>query len=316
MTTKSKSRYKNLFTVEQKQEYKAKKKAEKLEIQDLYNKFLAKKTIKDFIGIIVTYKQLHNYSIRNILLVLAQSEKREHKEFVGVVNSFANWRKQDIQIIKSNKAYKVRVPIFTKNIDDDNTKPATVKNEKEEDQEKTLGYFKLGNVFDISQTSEYSKYIEEQKLIDKVIMKNHEIEYSIAFNFVKEHFPKLPLIEDFKHQEKKGSYNPHTHQITLYEKSSHTIFHELGHYLSVEILKIAGDIHKNYSKNEVIAELISYLLMVLFDKAVNYNFAYSNCWSNRITDTFELDEFENDFKAITQYLEKFTKKEVEQTNGK
>ena len=316
MTTKSKSRYKNLFTVEQKQEYKAKKKAEKLEIQDLYNKFLAKKTIKDFIGIIVNYKQLHNYSIRNILLVLAQSEKREHKEFVGVVNSFANWRKQDIQIIKSNKAYKVRVPIFTKNIDDDNTKPATVKNEKEEDQEKTLGYFKLGNVFDISQTSEYSKYIEEQKLIDKVIMKNHEIEYSIAFNFVKEHFPKLPLIEDFKHQEKKGSYNPHTHQITLYEKSSHTIFHELGHYLSVEILKIAGDIHKNYSKNEVIAELISYLLMVLFDKAVNYNFAYSNCWSNRITDTFELDEFENDFKAITQYLEKFTKKEVEQTNGK
>ena len=50
MTTKSKSRYKKSFTVEQKQEYKTKKEEEKLEIQDLYTKFLAKKTIQDYIG--------------------------------------------------------------------------------------------------------------------------------------------------------------------------------------------------------------------------------------------------------------------------
>ena len=315
MTIKSKTRYNKSFTPAQREQYKQKREAEKLEIQDLYTKFLANKTIQDFIGIIANYKQLHSYSIRNILLLLAQSEKREHKEFVGVVNSFANWKKQDIKIIKGKKAYKVRVPIFTKNNDDDNTKPATEKKEKEQNQEKTLSYFKLGNVFDISQTSEYSKYIKEKEQIDKVIMKNHEIEYSIAYNFVKEQFPKLPLIEDFKHQEKKGSYNPHTHQITLYEKSSHTIFHELGHYLSVEVLKIAGDIRKDYSKNEVIAELISYLLMILFAENINYNFAYSNCWSSKITDTFELSEFETDFKAITQYLEKFTKREVENANG-
>ncbi len=315
MTTKSISKYNKSFTIAQKEQYKQKKEAEKLEIQDLYTKFLAKKTIQDFIGIIANYKQLHNYSIRNILLLLAQLEKREHKEFVGVVNSFANWKKQNIQILKGSKAYKVRVPIFTKNIDGDSTKPATEKKEKEEEQKKTLSYFKLGNVFDISLTSEYSNYIKEQEQIDKIIMKNHEIDYSIAYNFVKEHFSKLSIIEDFKHQEKKGSYNPHAHQITLYEKSSHTIFHELGHYLSIEILKIAGDIHKDYSKNEVIAELISYLLMILFDENTSYNFAYSNCWSNQITETFKLEEFITDFKAITHYLEKFTKKEVENTNG-
>ncbi len=55
--------------------------------------------------------------------------------------------------------------------------------------------------------------------------------------------------------------------------------------------------------------------MKSFDESIEYNFAYSNCWSNRITDTFELDKFETEFKAITKYLEKFTKKEVEQTNG-
>ena len=151
-------------------------------------------------------------------------------------------------------------------------------------------------------------------------MKNHEIDYYIAFSFMRKHFPKVPIIEDFKHQEKKGSYNPHTHQITLYEKTSHTLFHELGHYLSIETLKIAGDIHKDYPKNEVIAELIAYLLMKSFDESIDYNFAYSNCWSNKITKTFQLGEFEKDFMSITNYLEKFhipktEEGEDEQTNG-
>ena len=121
MTTKSISKHNKSFAIAQKEQYKQKREAEKREIQDLYTKFLDKKTIQDFIGIIANYKQLHNYSIRNILLLLAQSEKREHKEFVGVVNSFTNWKKQNIQILKGSKAYKVRVPIFTKNIDEDST---------------------------------------------------------------------------------------------------------------------------------------------------------------------------------------------------
>jgi len=82
-----------------------------------------------------------------------------------------------------------------------------------------------------------------------------------------------------------------------------------------KLLKITGDIHKEYAKNEVIAELISYLLMKSFDETIIYNFAYSNCWSNRITDTFEIDEFENDFKTITHYLAPLTTKNLPQKQG-
>ena len=73
--------------------------------------------------------------------------------------------------------------------------------------------------------------------------------------------------------------------------------------------------HQRFSK--ILAELTAYLLMKSFDENINYNFAYSNCWSNRITATFELDEFENDFKAITHYLEQFqtTQPGGEQNNG-
>ena len=45
--------------------------------------------------------------------------------------------------------------------------------------------------------------------------------------------------------------------------------------------------------------------MKRFDENIDYNFAYSNCWAEHIKDTFEISEFEKDFKAITTYLEKF-----------
>ena len=212
------------------------------------------------------------------------------------LNSFHNWKKQDIQILKGSKAYKVNVPIFSK------------RQEESSAEDKVLSYFKLGNVFDISSTSEYEKYLKEQEEIDEKIMKNHEINYELALTHLKTNYPEIRITEDFKHQDKKGSYDPHSKHITLYEHSSHTIFHELGHYLTIEVLKIAGDIHKDYAKNEVLAEIFSYLLMRSFDENVNYNFAYSNCWASRITDAFEIEEFEHAFKAITNYLTKFQEK--------
>ena len=259
---------------------------------------MAKKTIQDFIGIIANCKQMHNYSIRNRFLVLAQAEKRKDEKFVGVLNSFLNWKKQDVQILKGSKAYKVLVPIFTKKQEE--AKPIT---SEDEGDDKVLSFFKLGNVFDISCTDEYDNYLAEQKEIDEKIMKNHEINYDIAIDYFKENYPNVSLIKDFKHQDKKGSYDPLTHQITIYEKSSHTVFHELGHFITISKLKIAGDIRKDYAKNEVLAEITAYLLMKSFDENINYNFAYSNVWSSRIIDAFEIDEFEKSFKTITQYFQ-------------
>jgi hypothetical protein len=80
---------------------------------------------------------------------------------------------------------------------------------------------------------------------------------------------------------------------------------------SIHLLKIAGDIREDYGKNEILEELSAFILMKSFDENINYNFAYSNCWSSKITDAFELNEFEKVFKNITQYLEKFNTTEQE-----
>ena len=36
------------------------------------------------------------------------------EKFVGIINSYKNWEKQGIQVLKGSKAYKIRVPILKK----------------------------------------------------------------------------------------------------------------------------------------------------------------------------------------------------------
>ena len=307
MESKTKKQYKNSFTPEQKKEYKQQKEVKKQQLIDLYHNFLAKHTIKDFIGTIANYKTMHNYSLRNIFMVLAQAEKRNDTKFVGVLNSFLNWKKQDIHVLKNSKGYKVLVPIFSKVRSLESNPHTTTEQDEKEDSKKILSYFKLGNTFDISQTTEYENYLKESKAIDKTIMKNAEIDYNTAFNFVKSNFPEVKITEQFKDQETKGEYNPQTKQIIIYDQSSHTILHELGHHITKSVLKFEV---KDYAKNEVLAELTAYLLMIRFDEHIDYNFKYSNVWSNRIRDTFEIQEFEQYFKSITKYLNKFEIKKL------
>ena len=57
---------------------------------------------------------MHKHTLRNMCMVLAQAGKRQDDKFVGVLNSFLNWKKQDIQVLKDSKRYKVLVPIFSK----------------------------------------------------------------------------------------------------------------------------------------------------------------------------------------------------------
>ncbi|UCC19602.1 MAG: hypothetical protein JSV62_16125, partial [Promethearchaeota archaeon] len=173
------------------------------------------------------------------------------------------------------------------------------KTEQDQDPQKVLSYFKLGNVFDISQTTEYESYLKEQQEIDKVIMKNAEVDYKVALDFTKTHFPELTIKEDFKQQETKGTYSPDLKEIVLYEKSSHSIFHELGHHITITVLSIG---FKEYSKNEILAEISSYLLTSRFDENIEYNFKYSNVWSYRIIESFTIEEFEQCFKKLNTYI--------------
>jgi hypothetical protein len=73
------------------------------------------------------------------------------------------------------------MPIFKKTQEKKLTEDNETNRKQEESETKiSLSYFKLGNVFDISQTSEFETYLQQQKEIYEKIMKNAEIDFEIA----------------------------------------------------------------------------------------------------------------------------------------
>jgi hypothetical protein len=297
---KTKPKYKKNFTPEEKEQYRQSKLKEQKEFIEIYKNFTQKKTIQEITNIITNYKELHNYSIRNRIFLAMQATERGDESFRGICNGFGNWRKQKIKVLKGSSSYKVLAPI---------TKKYVIEN-KEGEEEKLKRYFKLVSVFDISQTSEYENYLKEREAIEKKIYKNAEIDYSISLEFVINKFSKVSIKRQIRKGDPKGEYD-HVHkEIILHQETSHTLFHELGHHITINEIEIAGDIKKDYAKNEILAELTCFLLMKQFVQNVDYNFAYSNVWSNRMTENFEFGEFEKAYQVIESYINDISKEKA------
>lgn len=105
-------------------------------------------------------------------------------------------------------------------------------------------------------------------------------------------FTDITIIEDFKDTECKGVY--FNYNIRLYNKSSATLFHELRHHITKYILNFVYE----HAKAEIQSEITAYILTKYFDQFAEFNFNYSNCWSNRLPEEYSIKDFESDFKKI------------------
>ena len=315
------------FTDEEKKEYREQKEKEKKEVEEDFQNFLKKQTIKDVFDLISksqeipsikqiegeeieggvegesfqeiedsqeieSLDQIHGYSIRNYLLVLSQARKRQEKEFVGIINSFWGWKKLGASVSKNPDkskpySYKILVPVTKK-------------------ETGALLGFKLGSVFDISQTNRYEEYLNDQKEEEKDFEWKDEIDSNQAIKFVKEKFPELRINEELKNGDVRGSYDPESKVLTIHQKSSHTLFHELGNHIALSELKIGEINDLGSNKNEILAEITCYLLMKKFEIAdeykINYDFGYSNCWALDILEEFKFREFEKIYFTISDYV--------------
>ena len=304
------------FTPEEKEEYRKQKEAEKKETEENFQDFLEEQTIKDVVGIIEkaqeipdyqppesaeeteipeemdSLRQIHGYSIRNYLLVLSQARKRKDDKFVGIINSFWNWKKQRANVQKNpdkSKAYsyKILVPV---------------------EKDGVLKGFKLGSVFDISQTDKYEDYIKQREEKIEEIVWEEEIEYDSSIKFVKSNFSDISLEEDIKKGDTRGSYDAESKTINIHEDTSHTVFHELGKHIVYSELDLGENVEEGSMKEEILAEITCYLLMKKFEEEseykINYNFGYSNSWTLNILDEFKFRKFENIYATISDYVKK------------
>ena len=238
--------------------------------------YLDSEQFKSFLD---TMSKFHNYSLNNIHLLKMQNPN------VSQVASFNKWKTDfDRTVKKGSKALKIWVPYQVKTSIPVHQKEldfTPAENEMEQ-KEITVTRFKLGNVFDVSQTEgkELPKAINE--LTGDV--KDYEDLYRAAKAVSMDN--QVPIsFEEINRESTNGYYSPDENRIVIskglkgQEQILKTIFHEMAH----------ADLHRGsnaqygddqYRKQELQAESVAYVVANHFGfDTSSYSFGYLAIWA-------------------------------------
>ena len=238
--------------------------------------YLDSEQFKSFLD---TMSKFHNYSLNNIHFLKMQNPN------VSQVASFNKW-KTDFErtVKKGSKALKIWVPyqVKTKISANQNELSFSPSENEMEEKEVTVTRFKLGNVFDVSQTEgkELPKAINE--LTGSV--KDYEDLYRAAKAVSMDNQVSISF-EDIKRESANGYYSPDENRIVIskglkgQEHILKTIFHEMAH----------SDLHRGtnaqygddqYRKQELQAESVAYVVANHFGfDTSSYSFGYLAIWA-------------------------------------
>ncbi len=238
--------------------------------------YLDSEQFKSFLD---TMSKFHNYSLNNIHLLKMQNSN------VSQVASFNKWKTDfDRTVKKGSKALKIWVPyqVKTKISANQNELSFSPSENEMEEKEVTVTRFKLGNVFDISQTEgkELPKAINE--LTGDV--KDYENLYRAAKAVSMDNQVSISF-EEIKRESTNGYYSPDENRIVIskglkgQEQILKTIFHEMAH----------ADLHRGtnaqygddqYRKQELQAESVAYVVANHFGfDTSSYSFGYLAIWA-------------------------------------
>ena len=238
--------------------------------------YLDSEQFKSFLD---TMSKFHNYSLNNIHLLKMQNPN------VSQVASFNKWKTDfDRTVKKGSKALKIWVPYQVKTSIPVHQKEldfTPAENEMEQ-KEIIVTRFKLGNVFDVSQTEgkELPKAINE--LTGDV--KDYEDLYRAAKAVSMDNQVSISF-EEIKRESTNGYYSPDENRIVIskglkgQEQILKTIFHEMAH----------ADLHRGsnvqygddqYRKQELQAESVAYVVANHFGfDTSSYSFGYLAIWA-------------------------------------
>ena len=234
---------------------------------------------EQFRSFLDTMSKFHNYSLNNIHLLKMQNPN------VSQVASFNKWKTDfDRTVKKGSKALKIWVPYQVKTSIPVHQKEldfTPAENEMEQ-KEIIVTRFKLGNVFDVSQTEgkELPKAIHE--LTGDV--KDYEDLYRATKAVSMDNQVSISF-EEIKRESANGYYSPDENRIVIskglkgQEQILKTIFHEMAH----------ADLHRGsnaqygddqYRKQELQAESVAYVVANHFGfDTSSYSFGYLAIWA-------------------------------------
>lgn len=237
----------------------------------------------DYLNFLQKLSLLHDYSFNNVLLIMQQCPE------ASMVASFQTFNKMHRRVKKGSKAIKVLCPCPVQykkevtRIDEDGNKIT-----EEVDGKRT--FFKLGNVFDISQTVATDEEGEIKSF-------TNELHYDS--DFLKQLLTRLkksqtiPILYDdsLRNGSANGYYKVDNKEIYLKKDMSDlqelkTLVHELSHYYQHEHYK---DMITGLSRNdlEVSAESSAYVVLQMIKNSFGikeidsseYSVGYVASWS-------------------------------------
>lgn len=265
---------------------------------------------------LVTMSKFHQYSPRNIQLILAQNPEATH------VASFKKW-KDDFErsVNKGEKALRVLAPMTVK-VKDPKTKEVLL---DDNGNERTRTYFKMVPVFDVSQTTgkELPKPVYD--------LEGTYEDYGNLYKSAKAVSEANGVPIQFKENlgGAQGLYSRQDNAITILKGMSEqqtlkTIFHEMAHSELHNVEKLLETPLKR-STRELQAESVAFVVASHYGlDTSDYTFGYLASWSQ---DKVGLSDLEGQIKIvqkeadslisrIDETLETYQRKDLKKDNFK
>lgn len=252
-------------------------------LQNLENGVKEVFTSENYIRYLETFSKFHNYSFNNTILILMQCPK------ASFVASYKDWTEKFNRIVKKgSKGIQILVPTPKKYWEEEEcTRPDGSKYKRKIEKRKL--YFKIGHVFDLSQTTGD----ELPTLTQNLEFDTPELNKLINCLFATSEVP-ISYDYDLKTDtDPNGYYSLVKKEICLKPELSalhrlKTIIHEYSHYYQETLFK---EHTKDFDRDtkEVVAESCAYCVIEMLANETNieklsseeYSFGYIASWGSK-----------------------------------
>lgn len=249
---------------------------------------------KDWIQYLQFQSKFWNYSYSNIFLIMLQRPNATY------VRGYKAWNKLGRFVRKGEKGIGILCPCIRKVETFAEPDEVNVYNDKEAEKQvkKVISGFRVGYVYDISQTDGSDEQIP---VLVKGLAGDTEQERAI-YEALYSHVSKEYCLQEATGMSAKGSYNLETHQITISadlepRQKIKSLLHELSHAKDFA-MHPEDSIPRN--KRELIAESCAYVVCLrLGIDTSSYSFSYLRSW---LKDPQELKDIANCVQKVSAQI--------------
>ena len=266
----------------------------KAAIESISNGLASIESSDDWIRYLKFCSHFYNYSYNNIILIMMQ---RPNASYVA---GYTAWRKMNRYVRKGEKGIGILCPCIRKVetfAEPDDTK---VYNDMEAEKEvkKVISGFKVGYVFDLSQTEGDDSMLPV--LVTGLVGDSEQEQaiYEALLKYVSNQYQ----VEEVAGISAKGSYNIETQVITVrsdlqYQQKIKSLLHEFSHAID---FSLHPDMTIARNKRELIAESCAFVVCLrLGIDTSSYSFSYLKSW---LQDPKELGEVADAVQKISSRI--------------